>query len=89
MTIDLLNWGLKNVIWDSSTIYAKILLVSIPVLIVDFGLNYLATREDKAIVERSKNRDAEWCDEEVNLRQGNLTFLIATRNERAIVTIQF
>jgi len=77
--------SLKNVIWDSSTIYAKILLVSIPVLIVDFGLNYLATREDKAIVERSKNRDAEWCDEEVNLRRDNLTFLIATRNERAIV----
>jgi len=77
--------SLKNSIWDSTTIYAKILLVSVPVLIIDYLLNYLATREDKAIVERSKNRDAEWCDEEVGMRQGNLTFLVATRNERAIV----
>lgn len=63
-----------------------ICIVSLPVLIVDYFLFYMATRQDVAIMERDEDEDkGEWCEEEINMRQGNLVFLVTTRNERAIV----
>lgn len=59
---------------------------SMIVLIVDFFLYYLSTREDRAIVDRQQDETkGEWCEEECAMRQENVEYLVRTRNERAVV----
>jgi len=79
--------ALRHAATNKDDFYIDIGMVTVPVLVVDKLLNYLATKEDKAIAERAENIDAEWMPEEVEMRQqfSNREYLLRTFNQRAIV----
>eukprot|EP00494_Astrolonche_serrata_P000643 UN00648 len=74
-----------SVLLNNDDYWLNFIVVTVPTIITDYLMTYLVTQEDIALLERGENSMGEEDPEECKMRQQNLPFLIATRNERAIV----
>jgi len=73
----------------ANDMWSSLLGVTLPTLVVDTILWYLAVAEDQALVKREAEKRRgryELSENEMAMHQKNIEFLVCTRNERSVVT---